>query len=83
MARIGFVINPIAGMGGRVGLKGTDEVAEEARRRGATPLANARAIEALRALKQLLQGEPHPLPIHWLTCSGDMGLGALQAAGFD
>ena len=37
MRRIGLAVNPIAGMGGRVGLKGTDNKVEEARRRGAEP----------------------------------------------
>ena len=52
MRRIGFVVNPVAGMGGRVGLKGTDGMVEEARARGAEPRAPDRAVEALIALRE-------------------------------
>ncbi len=45
--RVGVVVNPIAGMGGRVGLKGTDGKVEEARARGAEPRAPERAERAL------------------------------------
>lgn len=83
MRRIGFLINPIAGMGGRVGLKGTDNMAEEARRRGAMPVANARAAKMLSSLKERLVGTEDLDNIFWLTCSGDMGANALAAAGFD
>lgn len=48
--RVGFVVNPIAGMGGRVGLKGTDDKVAEARERGATPRAPDRAREAVATL---------------------------------
>ncbi len=41
--RVGFIVNPIAGMGGRVGLKGTDGVVDEAIRRGAKPVSPERA----------------------------------------
>ena len=46
--RIGFVINPIAGMGGRVGLKGTDGVLSEAVKLGAKPVSPLRAEEMLK-----------------------------------
>jgi predicted polyphosphate/ATP-dependent NAD kinase len=51
-SRIGILVNPIAGLGGRVGLKGTDgpEAAERARRLGATPEAGRRAVRAMTAL---------------------------------
>ena len=83
MRRIGFLINPVAGMGGRVGLKGTDNMVEEARRRGAMPVANARAAKMLSALKHRLARPEGLNAISWLTCSGNMGAYALAAAGFD
>ncbi|WP_115864381.1 ATP-NAD kinase family protein [Halorussus litoreus] len=61
MRRIGVVVNPIAGMGGRVGLKGTDGKVAEARERGAQPRAPDRATDALRALGERAQrGSPGP-----------------------
>jgi len=44
-------VNPIAGMGGAVGLKGTDHKVEEARKLGATERAHPRAVAFLRALR--------------------------------
>lgn len=69
-------------MGGRVGLKGTDNVVEEAVRRGAKPTANARALETLRELKRLMAGLPSLALVEWLAASGDMGHDALRMAGF-
>jgi predicted polyphosphate/ATP-dependent NAD kinase len=82
MALVGFIVNPIAGMGGRVGLKGTDDVEVEARRRGARPSARARAMAMLQALEDQLRREVDPPQLRWLTCSGEMGAGALAEAGF-
>ena len=77
MARVGFLVNPIAGLGGRVGLKGTDRVADEAVRRGALPVAPAKAQEMLAALADL----PQATSIAWITCSDPMGAQFLEAAG--
>jgi len=78
MKRIGFVVNPVAGMGGRVGLKGTNGLANEARALGAEPVAPKRASEALSALRAL----PSASQIHWITCRGAMGSDHLGATGF-
>jgi len=73
MRRIGFVVNPVAGMGGSVGLKGTDGNAAEAVHRGAVPHAGERATAALK--------EVHNSDITFLTCGGQMGEDVLRAAG--
>ena len=66
---MGFIVNPIAGMGGRVGLKGTDDVLERAIQMGAKPVAPSRAIEFLRKLKTLQLEST----ITMITCPGTMG----------
>jgi predicted polyphosphate/ATP-dependent NAD kinase len=82
MTRIGFLINPIAGMGGRVGLKGTDDIVDEAVRLGAEPVAPRKALETLSALHGRLSQTSRGCEIHWVTCAGTMGAEALEEAGF-
>jgi len=71
MNRFGLVVNPIAGMGGRVGLKGTDGKVEEARKRGAEMRAPERAVEMLRELVDITDS------VELLTYGASMG--AVQA----
>ncbi|MFI6479169.1 ATP-NAD kinase family protein [Nonomuraea sp. NPDC050663] len=53
MTRVGLVVNPVAGIGGPAGLKGSDgpEVQRAALARGATPRAGERAALAVRTLR--------------------------------
>lgn len=75
MARqIGLIVNPIAGMGGSVGLKGTDgDVYAEAVRLGARPVSPARTLDFLTYL-----GSTDGLA--FAAAPGAMGLDYLQAA---
>jgi predicted polyphosphate/ATP-dependent NAD kinase len=75
--RIGVVVNPIAGLGGRVGLKGTDGKVEEARARGAEPRAPDRAR---RALDALAKRTPETTVLTW---GSPMGADEVRAAGFE
>jgi predicted polyphosphate/ATP-dependent NAD kinase len=78
MKLIGFVVNPIAGMGGAVGLKGTDgkEVLQKAITLGAEPIAPSRARGFLSELK------PVKDKIKLLTGAGKMGEEIVREIGF-
>jgi predicted polyphosphate/ATP-dependent NAD kinase len=73
--RVGIIVNPIAGMGGRVGLKGTDGAATLARARelGAVPMATERAAAALAMFSAS--------PPEFLAAPGAMGEDAARKAG--
>ena len=54
MKKLGLIVNPIAGIGGRVGLKGSDGVGtvREALERGAVPESPNRAVDTLRVVAE-------------------------------
>ncbi|HHX51557.1 MAG TPA: ATP-NAD kinase family protein [Clostridia bacterium] len=76
--KLGLIINPIAGIGGRVGLKGSDgiDVLQKAKEMGAVPLASFRTSQALKEL----------LPIHdqieLITYPVEMGETEAKKCGF-
>ena len=74
---LGLIVNPIAGMGGSVGLKGTDTAAilSEARARGAEPQAAKRAAVVVEALAASRPG------LELLAAPGEMGEGIVKDAG--
>lgn len=75
--KIGFLVNPVAGMGGTVALKGTDgaETLRRALALGAVPRAHLRAGSALSAAL------PVPDGVRFLSCSGEMGEAILASLG--
>lgn len=74
--RLGLVINPLAGLGGSVGLKGSDGVAEQALALGAEPKALKRMLQALEVIV------PYVEDIEIITASGAMGEDAAKVLGF-
>jgi predicted polyphosphate/ATP-dependent NAD kinase len=74
---IGLIVNPVAGMGGSVGLKGTDgrEILDRAQALGARPVAPERALRALRHLAAAAPGAV------LLGCAGAMGGDVAREAG--
>lgn len=77
--KIGFLVNPLAGIGGRVSLKGSDgaDIVQKAMMLGAVPEAPARAVQALELLKE------EKNKILFLTGEGELGADLLKEKGFD
>jgi predicted polyphosphate/ATP-dependent NAD kinase len=77
--KVGLIINPLAGIGGRVGLKGSDgkEIVEKAFAMGAvaeSPLKAAKALERLTGKKEMFK---------LLTYPGPMGENVAISLGFE
>jgi predicted polyphosphate/ATP-dependent NAD kinase len=76
--RFGLIVNPVAGIGGRVGLKGSDgvEIQKKALVLGAVPQSLNRAIQALERIKSIDD-------LEIITYPGEMGEEAARACGFE
>jgi len=74
--KLGLIINPVAGLGGSVGLKGSDGMVEEALARGAVPLSERRTKVALQELLDLKDN------FIVYTGSGSMGENPVKELGF-
>lgn len=76
--RLGLIVNPIAGLGGSVALKGSDgaDTIRRAREMGAVSQAPRRAIEALEEMDRIDNLE---VVTYW----GAMGADEARAAGFE
>lgn len=79
MRKLGLIINPLAGIGGRVGLKGSDgkDIVERAFAMGAVPEAS---LKAARALSRLVSKKEEFL---LLTYPGPMGEKTARELGFN
>jgi predicted polyphosphate/ATP-dependent NAD kinase len=78
MLRIGLIINPIAGVGGATGLKGSDSAEVQARAiaRGAKPRAGIRTAAALAGLAPVRE------QLEFYTWGGAMGADVIRELGF-
>jgi len=75
--KLGIIVNPVAGVGGSVALKGSDNVAQQALSLGAIPQANNRMLQALGQFSDLAQR------FSVVTAGGEMGERCSLELGFD
>ena len=79
MKKVGVIINPVAGLGGRVGLKGSDgaEIQHQALELGGRSESFERTLQALRMLSQTSDS------LEFFTYPGEMGETAVREAGLN
>lgn len=77
MKKIGFIVNPVAGIGGKVGLKGSDgeQILKRALELGAVRESSSKALVTMKILKE---AEPD---FELVTCPGEMGENVCREAG--
>lgn len=77
--RLGLIVNPIAGIGGRVGLKGSDgvEIQRKALELGAIPQSQNRAIQALKSMNSMRDN------IEIISYPSEMGEDAARECDFE
>ncbi|AJQ96554.1 ATP-NAD kinase family protein [Gynuella sunshinyii] len=75
--KIALILNPYAGLGGSVALKGSDGVAQQAMEQGAVSKVAERVKLALQDHLAVLRQH------HWLTCPGNMGATVLADLGIE
>lgn len=75
---VGLVVNPYAGIGGAIALKGSDgaDIREKALKAGAERKAMQRAETALKILQN------YQKQLDFVTCGGEMGANVLKSLGF-
>lgn len=78
MKKLGVIVNPVAGMGGRVGLKGSDgiEIICKAKELGARPESPNRTVDALKVVLKIKDR------IEVITYPQEMGEDECREAGF-
>ena len=66
--KIGLIVNPISGLGGPAGFKGTDEywIVKKSLEMGYKPISPAKTVKALNSLKMRCD-------VSIITCPGEMG----------
>lgn len=79
MKRIGLLVNPVAGLGGPAGMKGSDrpEALSRARDLGIEPKSPRRAVDVFRRVRRQFEGDAE-----FLAAPGEMGANELDEAGF-